>query len=93
MDIILAAKLNGAVTVEQFAHIFSSVLVENIDNLLFNSAKKINWAKKKPRTLARTINGGKDQKQLEKYIIEEPIHELEYLQKIWTKKNSNIVCL
>ena len=46
MDIILAAKLNGAVTVEQFAHIFSSVLVENIDNLLFNSAKKINWAKK-----------------------------------------------
>ena len=42
MHIILAEKLNGAVTVEQFAHILSSVLVENIDNLLFNSAKKIN---------------------------------------------------
>ena len=39
-------------------------------------------SKKNPRTLAKTINGGKDQKELEKYIIEEPIHELEYLLKI-----------
>ena len=34
--IIIAEKLNGAITVEQFAHIFSSVLFENIDNLLSN---------------------------------------------------------
>ena len=82
MHIILAEKLNGAVTVEQFAHIFSSVLVENIDNIFCLIQLKNYLSKKNPRTLARTINGGKDQKELEKYIIEEPIHELEYLLKI-----------
>ena len=82
MHIILAEKLNGAVTVEQFAHIFSSVLVENIDNIFCLIQLKKLFEQKKPQALARTINGGKDQKELEKYIIEEPIHELEYLLKI-----------
>ena len=31
------------------------------------------------RTLACTINGGKDQKNLEQYIIAKSIKELEYL--------------
>ena len=38
------------------------------------------------RTLAHTINGGKDKKNIEKYIIAETIKELEYLLKIIDKK-------
>ena len=36
MHVILAEKLNGAVTIEQFAHVCYVVLSKNIDNLLSN---------------------------------------------------------
>ena len=36
MHVILAEKLNGAVTIEQFAHVYYVVLSKNIDNLLSN---------------------------------------------------------
>ena len=48
MHIILAEKLNGAVMVEQFAHIFSSVLVENIDNIFCLIQLKKLFEQKKP---------------------------------------------
>ena len=38
------------------------------------------------RTLACTINGVKDQKNIEKYTVAETIKELEYLLKKQTKK-------
>ena len=48
MHIILAEKLDGAVTVEQFTHIFSSVLVENIDNIFCLIQLKKLFEQKKP---------------------------------------------
>ena len=48
MHIILAEKLNGAVTVEQFAHILCSVLVENIDKIFCLIQLKKLFEQKKP---------------------------------------------
>ena len=58
MHIILAEKLNGAVTVEQFAHIFSSVLVENIDNIFCLIQLKKLFEQKKPQDPSKNKNIG-----------------------------------
>ena len=36
MHVVLVKKHNGTVTIEQFTHVFSVVLSENIDNILSN---------------------------------------------------------
>ena len=66
MHIILAEKLNGAVTVEQFAHIFSSVLVENIDNIFCLIQLKKLFEQKKPQDPSKNNKWGKGSKRVGK---------------------------